>query len=167
MTLRQLLAALWLTGQPETILRLLTDPASDGPAKILAEGGTFMWEQWNPGCATAGCSGAQVSQSSSESFSHGWGAAGITGILEGLLGVEVTGPGASTVRITVPDSGLRHASGTEWTERGRSPCPGRDPATTSHSTSRFRSTSPRPSSCRPASIRSAPATRTWPAEEHP
>src|SRR5256885_686665 len=93
MTLRQLLAALRLTGRSDTILRLLTDPSGDGPAKILAEGGTFMWEQWNPGCPTAGCTGTQVNQTSSESFSHGWGAAGITGILQGLLGLEVTGPG--------------------------------------------------------------------------
>ncbi|MEN3360218.1 MAG: alpha-L-rhamnosidase, partial [Mycobacteriales bacterium] len=81
MTLRQLLAALDTTGNTDAIVRLLTDPTGDGPAKILAEGGTFMWEQWNPGCAVAGCTGTAVDQRSSESFSHGWGAAGISGIL--------------------------------------------------------------------------------------
>jgi hypothetical protein len=118
MTLRQLLTALQRTGHPETILRLLTDPASDGPARILAEGGTFMWEQWTPGCATPGCIDAQVNQSSSESFSHGWGAAGISAILQALLGIDVTGPGAATVRIAPPATGLRDARGSEWTERG-------------------------------------------------
>ncbi|HEV8556234.1 MAG TPA: alpha-L-rhamnosidase C-terminal domain-containing protein [Actinophytocola sp.] len=118
MTLRQLLEALRRTGHPETILRLLTDPTRDGPAQVLAEGGTFLWEQWTPGCTVAECAGAQVNQSSSESFSHGWGSAGISGILQGLLGLEVTGAGATTVRITPPASGLRHARGTEWTERG-------------------------------------------------
>jgi hypothetical protein len=118
MTLRQLLAALGATGNTDAIVRLLTDPAGDGPAQTLAEGGTFMWEQWNPGCAVAGCTGTEVSQNSSESFSHGWGSAGTSGILESLLGIDVTGPGAGTIRIAPPATGLRHARGTEWTERG-------------------------------------------------
>ncbi len=118
MTLRQLLAALRTTGNLDAIVRLLTDPTGDGPAKILAEGGTFMWEQWSPGCPVAGCTGTQVNQGSSESFSHGWGAAGISGILQGLLGIDVTSPGAGTVRIAPPGTGLRHARGTEWTQRG-------------------------------------------------
>ncbi|MBP2327322.1 hypothetical protein JOF56_007707 [Kibdelosporangium banguiense] len=118
MTLRQLLAALHRTGQPEAIVRLLTNPTADGPARTLAEGGTFMWEQWTPGCTVAGCTGAQVNQTSSESFSHGWGGAGISGILRSLLGLEVTSPGAATVRIAPPANGLRHARGTVWTERG-------------------------------------------------
>jgi hypothetical protein len=118
MTLRQLLTALARTGRTDTIVRLLTNPAADGPARTLAEGGTFMWEQWTPGCATAGCTGEAVNQRSSESMSHGWGAAGITNILESLLGVEVTSPGAATVRIAPPTGGLRHAGGTVWTERG-------------------------------------------------
>ncbi|GAB3458419.1 hypothetical protein GCM10027436_63710 [Actinophytocola sediminis] len=119
MTLRQLLAALARTGRQDTIVDLLTNPADDGPAQVLAEGGTFLWEQWTPGCVVAGCTGAEVDQQSSESFSHGWGAAGISEILRSLLGLEVTGPGAATVSISVPDRGLRAVHGTEWTERGR------------------------------------------------
>ena len=118
MDLRQLEAALGRTGRTDALVSLLTDPAGDGPARVLAEGGTFMWEQWTPGCAVASCRGSDVSQRNSESFSHGWGSAGIDGILESLLGVTVTTPGAATVAITVPGTGLRHASGTEWTERG-------------------------------------------------
>ncbi|HEV2783033.1 MAG TPA: alpha-L-rhamnosidase C-terminal domain-containing protein [Actinophytocola sp.] len=118
MTLRQLLAALRASGHPETILRLLTDPTADGPARVLAEGGTFLWEQWTPGCTLAGCRGAEINQSSSESFSHGWGAAGISGIIQSLLGLDVTGPGAATIQIAPPAIGLRHARGTVWTERG-------------------------------------------------
>ena len=118
MTLRQLLAALLTTGHPETVRRLLTDPTHDGPAQVLAEGGTFLWEQWTPGCPDSDCTGPEVNQSSSESFSHGWGAAGIDGILEGLLGLRVTSPGAATVTIAPPARGLDHARGTQWTERG-------------------------------------------------
>ena len=116
MTLRQLLAALIRTGRTDTVVRLLTDPTGDGPARILAEDGTFMWEQWTPGCPVAGCTGADVSQRSSESLSHGWGAAGIDGIQQGLLGVDVTSPGRVT--IAPPATGLQHARGTVWTERG-------------------------------------------------
>jgi hypothetical protein len=118
MTLRQLLGALLKAGRTDTVLRLLTDPTGDGPARTLAEGGTFMWEQWTPGCAAASCTGAAVNQRSSESFSHGWGAAGISAVLQGLLGIEVTSPGAATVRIAPPTNGLEHAGGTQWTERG-------------------------------------------------
>jgi hypothetical protein len=118
MTLRQLLAALRITGRPDAIVRLLTDSSSDGPAKTLAEGGTFMWEQWTPGCPVPSCRRAQVNQSSNESLSHGWGAAGIVEILQALLGITVTSPGAATIQIAPPDSGLSSARGTEWTERG-------------------------------------------------
>ncbi|GAA2933542.1 alpha-L-rhamnosidase N-terminal domain-containing protein [Streptomyces mexicanus] len=118
MTLRTLLDALRITDRPDTLVKILTDPAHDGPAQVLAEGGTFLWEQWTPGCADSDCTGPEVSQSSSESFSHGWGGVGITGILEGVLGLTVTSPGAGTVRIAPADKGLAAASGTQWTERG-------------------------------------------------
>ncbi|MFE9686264.1 alpha-L-rhamnosidase C-terminal domain-containing protein [Streptomyces sp. NPDC006285] len=49
---------------------------------------------------------------------NGWGAGAITGILVGVLGVQVTSRGASTVRIAPADKGIDHASGTQWTERG-------------------------------------------------
>ena len=118
MTLRTLLEALRVVDRPDTMVRILTDPAHDGPAQVLAEGGTFMWEQWTPGCGTSDCTPSQVSQSNSESFSHGWGGAGAVGVIEGLLGLTVTSPAAESVRIEPADAGLDHASGTQWTERG-------------------------------------------------
>jgi hypothetical protein len=118
MDLRQLEAALAVTGQDAALVRLLTDATHDGPAKVLAEGGTAMWEQWNPGCATPSCSGSAVDQSNSESFSHGWGAAGIVEMLQSLLGITVTGVGGSQVSIAPPSAGLDAAHGTQWTERG-------------------------------------------------
>jgi hypothetical protein len=118
MDLRQLEAALGATGRTDTLVRILTDPTGDGPAQALAEGATFMPEQWRPGCHVAGCSGNQVDQSDNTSMSHGWGSAGIVGILQSLLGITVTGVGGSSVLIQPPSSGLAHASGTQWTERG-------------------------------------------------
>jgi hypothetical protein len=118
MDLRQLEDALARTGRSAALVDLLTNPGQDGPAKVLAEGGTFMWEQWTPGCSVASCTGSEVSQSANDSMSHGWGSAGVVGILQSLLGITVTGAGASSVLIAPPASGLSHARGTQWTERG-------------------------------------------------
>jgi Bacterial alpha-L-rhamnosidase 6 hairpin glycosidase domain/Bacterial alpha-L-rhamnosidase C-terminal domain len=127
MDLWELELALVETGQPAALVSLLTNTAADGPAKILAEGGTSLWEQWDPGCSAAGggvgdstasCAGTGISQSSTDSFSHGWGSSGLFPITRGLLGITVTGVGASTVLLAPPASGLASASGTEWTQRG-------------------------------------------------
>lgn len=127
----QLELALVEAGQPAALVRLLTNTAGDGPARILAEGGTSMWEQWDPGCNAAGgqaddndsyddteCTGAAISQNSSDSFSHGWGSVGAYPVTRGLLGITVTGVGASSVEVEPPASGLASASGAEYTERG-------------------------------------------------
>jgi hypothetical protein len=133
----QLALALVEAGQPAALVTLLTNTAGDGPAKILAEGGTSMWEQWDPGCNVPGgqagdndsyddteCSGAAISQNSLDSFSHGWGSVGAYPVTRGLLGITVTGVGAASVEVAPPaftDGGagsLASASGSEDTERG-------------------------------------------------
>jgi hypothetical protein len=125
--LGQLEQSLIAVDRPDALVALLTDMSADGPAKIYAEGGTSMWEQWNPGCLVAGghpgdttraCVGPLIFQQIDESFSHGWGSVGIVGILRGLLGITVTSPGAATVSIAPPRAGLGSASGIEWTEHG-------------------------------------------------
>jgi alpha-L-rhamnosidase len=50
----QLGLALVEAGRPDALVTLLTNTAGDGPAKIFAEGGTSMWEQWDPGCSAPG-----------------------------------------------------------------------------------------------------------------
>ena len=51
-------------------------------------------EQWNPGCATTW----PCNPTNNESMSHGWGAWGIVDMIESLLGIQVTSPGAATSR---------------------------------------------------------------------
>ncbi len=127
----QLELALVEAGQPAALVTLLTNTAGDGPAKILAEGGTSMWEQWDPGCGAPGgqagdntsyndteCTGSAIRQTATDSMSHGWGSVGIYPVTRGLLGITPAGVGASSVRIAPPASGLNSARGTEWTQRG-------------------------------------------------
>ena len=104
MTLYKLLKALAIVDRPDTIVNLLSDPTIDGPAQGMAAGGTYMWEEWDP--------------TGSNSFSHGWGSWGLASILEDLLGVQVTSPGAAAIKIAPPDKGLDYANGSMWTQRG-------------------------------------------------
>src|ERR1700742_3337380 len=85
MTWHVLLQALHIADQDDQVVKLLTDTSSDGPAKLLQEGGTYMWESWDPGCATvAPCT---PTQSSSDSMSHGWGSWGVDDMVSTLIGV--------------------------------------------------------------------------------
>lgn len=104
MTAHWLLQALADADRADAVLELLTNEDDWGWANILAQGGTFTWESWDP--------------SGSESYSHGWGAQAAVDVLSTLLGVRVTGPGASTVDVVVPQDVLDHARGTVPTQRG-------------------------------------------------
>ena len=117
MTWHVLLKALTDVGRYDQVVKLMTDENADGPARTLAQQGTFMWEQWNPGCSN----GWPCNPTNNESMSHGWGAWGIVDMIESLLGVQVTSPGAATVRIAPPavnQADLHRVSGSAWTQRG-------------------------------------------------
>jgi alpha-L-rhamnosidase len=103
MTAHWLLTA--LDGRPDQVVRRLTDTGSPGWADVLAKGGTFTWESWD-------------ADTTGQSMSHPWGAAALVDIQRTLLGVRVTSPGAATVAIRPPASGLSHASGSVPTQRG-------------------------------------------------
>jgi alpha-L-rhamnosidase len=106
MTAHWLLKALNDAGRPDQVVARLTDQAGLGWAKILSLGGTYTWEGW-----TAPAQG--------ESESHGWGAQALVDIVESLLGLRVTAPGAATIIIAPPSAaGLSYANGTVHTERG-------------------------------------------------
>ena len=116
MTWHVLLKALTDLGRYDQVVKLMTDANADGPARTLAQQGTFMWEQWNPGCTGWPCV-----PTNNESMSHGWGAWALVDMIETLLGVEVTSPGAATVRIEPPavdKADLNRVSGSAWTQRG-------------------------------------------------
>jgi alpha-L-rhamnosidase len=105
MTAHWLLKAFNDAGRPDQVVARLTDQAGLGWAKILSLGGTFTWEGWS-------------APAQGESESHGWGAQALVDIAESLLGLQVTAPGASTIFIAPPATGLTYASGTVHTERG-------------------------------------------------
>jgi alpha-L-rhamnosidase len=105
MTAHWLLKALNDAGKPDQVLARLTDQTGLGWARTLSQGGTFTWESW-----TAPTEGF--------SESHGWGAQALVDIVESLLGLSITGPGASTIQIALPATGLTFANGTVRTERG-------------------------------------------------
>jgi hypothetical protein len=116
MTWHVLLKALADSGRYDQVVKLLTDHNADGPARILDQQGTFMWEQWNPGCDSWPCN-----PTNNESESHGWGSWGIVDMVESLLGISVTSPAAATVRIAPPavdQADLHRVSGSAWTQRG-------------------------------------------------
>ncbi|RHW25649.1 alpha-L-rhamnosidase [Nocardioides immobilis] len=106
MTAHFLLDALERSGADDGLLDLLTDEDDYGWAGWLADGGTFTPEAWE-------LSG------SANSASHGWGSQAAVDVLDSALGIDVTAPGAAEVTISVPDTGLTHASGSRMTQRGR------------------------------------------------
>jgi alpha-L-rhamnosidase len=106
MTAHWLLQALALGGEPDQVVNRLTGTSGNGGwAYILANGGTFTWESWS-------------ANTDGDSQSHGWGSQALVDIIETLLGVTVSAPGAATIAITPPLLGLNHASGTVYTQRG-------------------------------------------------
>lgn len=106
MTSHFLLDALAAAGSYDAVLDLLTNEDDYGWAGWLAGGGTFTPEAW------------QLS-GSANSASHGWGSQAVVDVLDSVLGIEITAPGAAEVTFTVPDTGLAEAEGSRMTQRGR------------------------------------------------
>jgi alpha-L-rhamnosidase len=105
-TAGEVLEALGRTGDSGALVARLTDPHADGWANILARGGTFTWEVWQP------------SDANGDSMSHGWGSDVLVAIQRWLLGVRPTHAGFSTFAVAPPAAGLRSAMGTVPTPRG-------------------------------------------------
>ena len=101
-----MLETLALSGREGDLVRRLTDTTSDGWANVLARGGTFTWEVWQP------------SDIIGDSMSHGWGSNVLVEIQRALLGVRPTAPGYATFDVSPPVTGLTWARGTVPTPRG-------------------------------------------------
>ncbi len=106
MTVHRLFRALLTTGRVDDVVNLLTDPRQPGWARQLDAGASFTWEAW------------ELDEGTDFSQSHAWSASVIREILEYLLGVRVTAPGASAVVIQPPVCRLEHAEGSVPTQRG-------------------------------------------------
>lgn len=103
MTADVLVQALFRGDAAPAAVRVLTNTNDLGWADLLVNrGGTFTWEQWVEG----------------ESESHGWGAAAQQFVIEDVLGVKVTEPGAASVRIQPALGPLKQLDGIAWTQRG-------------------------------------------------
>ncbi|HXY91212.1 MAG TPA: family 78 glycoside hydrolase catalytic domain [Acidimicrobiia bacterium] len=105
-TASEVLDALSLTRHDRDLVRILTDATIDGWANVLARGGTFTWEVWEP------------SDLIGDSMSHGWGANVLVSIQRALLGVTPTAPGYQAFAVEPPSAGLASASGTVPTPQG-------------------------------------------------
>ncbi len=105
-TAGEVIGALAATGRSHDLVERLTDPTTDGWARILARGGTFTWEVWEP------------SDIIGDSMSHGWGSNVLVEIQRALLGVRPTRPGFASFEVRPPPSGLGRASGTLPTPLG-------------------------------------------------
>jgi alpha-L-rhamnosidase len=105
-TATEVLEALAMSGQDRAMVQLLADARIDGWARILALGGTFTWEVWEP------------SDAAGDSMSHGWGANVLVAIQRWLLGVRAAQPGFSALAVSPPPAALQWASGTVPTPRG-------------------------------------------------
>jgi alpha-L-rhamnosidase len=106
-TATEVLDTLAASGRHLDLVRLLTDASSDGWARILAAGGTFTWEVWEP------------SDANGDSMSHGWGSNVAVSIQRHLLGVSPTSAGLSSFEVAPPPEGLSWARGSLPTTRGQ------------------------------------------------
>jgi hypothetical protein len=89
------------------LIELYTNTEWDGWAKIISLGGTATWEAWD--AITTG-----------QSLSHPWGAVGLLGIQQYILGVKPLKPQHELIQVKPLEFNqkLRHASGILPTDRG-------------------------------------------------
>jgi alpha-L-rhamnosidase len=98
----ELMRALAAADMPAEMVHSLTEASVPGWAHVLAAGGTFTWEMWQP------------SDLIGDSMSHGWGSSALVAMQETLLGVSLMEPGAGgTARVLVrpPRAGLARVAG--------------------------------------------------------
>lgn len=108
MTADVLVKALCDAGRRDAAIRLLANADDWGWAELLQNhNATFCWEQWQ-----------YPAEGGDQSESHGWGAASLQYVIERILGVAVTEPGARMLRIDPACDVLDRIDGTVVTQRG-------------------------------------------------
>jgi len=106
-TLRWLPEALGQADEGPPLLELYTNPEWDGWAQTLSLGGTATWESWD--AITNG-----------QSLSHPWGASGLLGIQQYILGIIPLKPQHELIQVKPLDfkQQLKHVNGSLPTDRG-------------------------------------------------
>jgi alpha-L-rhamnosidase len=106
-TVRWLPEAIGQADQGPHLIDLYTNTDWDGWAKTIALGGTATWESWN-------------ANTSGQSMSHPWGAAGLLGIQQYILGIKLLKPQHEEIQVKPLEFNqkLSSASGTLPTDRG-------------------------------------------------
>jgi alpha-L-rhamnosidase len=105
------LDALRITGRDTNILHILADASEPGWANILARGGTFTWEMWNPQDRDVLTPPLASFLGNGDSRSHGFGSNVLVAIQQTMLGVIPTAPGYASFDVKVPLHALSYASG--------------------------------------------------------
>jgi alpha-L-rhamnosidase len=105
--LRWLPEALGKAEQGTHLVDLYTNPEWDGWAQTISLGGTVTWESWN-------------ANETNESMSHPWGAVGLLGMQQFMLGISPLKPQHELVQIKPLDFGtkLQSAKGRYPTDKG-------------------------------------------------
>jgi alpha-L-rhamnosidase len=103
-----LLRALGEADEGEQLIALYTNASQPGWARSLARGATTTWESWF------------ADEERNNSLSHGWGAIGLRGYTDYILGIKPRRPQFEAVQIKPLDFGskLAAARGTVPTDRG-------------------------------------------------
>jgi len=112
------LNALRIAGRDSDILHILTDASEPGWANILAQGGTFTWEMWNPQYQDVLTPPLASLLGNGDSRSHGFGSNVLVAIQQTMLGVIPTAPGYASFDVTPPLHALAHAAGQVPTPAG-------------------------------------------------
>jgi alpha-L-rhamnosidase len=112
-----MLESIRINGQDQAIAGMLTDAKGFGWANVLAQGGTFCWEVWDPTDTDLDVDPI-ASFFPGNSMSHGWGSNVLVAIQRALLGVVPTAPGFKSFTVTPPLNALNYAAGQVPTPAG-------------------------------------------------